>query len=186
MDTTNDGSNATFKTVLPLYRLPETGPWTWHGWQDDLNAAMNKSLTETMLGPEPQAEDAAALLAYFAALQPPPNPHRPPDGSLSSAATRGQTLFFGERAACANCHTPPSFTDGQIHDVGTGGKSDRYDGYNTPSLIGVTQKVRWMHDGRCRSLEELLTGPHDPATVSGSEPLSEQEVQDLIAYLKSL
>ena len=35
-DTTNDGTPFTFKTVLPLHHLHETGPWTWHGWQTDL------------------------------------------------------------------------------------------------------------------------------------------------------
>src|SRR6185295_17663934 len=51
MDTLNDGSPFTLKTVLPLYQLHETGPWTWHGWQDELSAAMKKSLQDTMLGP---------------------------------------------------------------------------------------------------------------------------------------
>ncbi|HIA19333.1 MAG TPA: hypothetical protein EYN70_07960, partial [Planctomycetaceae bacterium] len=36
MDTFNDGTAFTFKTVLPLYKLQETAPWTWHGWQKSL------------------------------------------------------------------------------------------------------------------------------------------------------
>src|SRR5512145_3024555 len=40
-------------------------------------------------------------------------------------------------------------------------------------------------DGRARTLEDLLTGPHNPAKVAGSE-LSADEVRDLAAYLKSL
>ncbi|MCH7728930.1 MAG: beta-propeller fold lactonase family protein, partial [Planctomycetes bacterium] len=53
MDTLNDGSNLSFKTVLPLYNVSDTAPWTWHGWQTDLHAAMHKSITSTMLGPAP-------------------------------------------------------------------------------------------------------------------------------------
>src|SRR5262249_1313341 len=89
-DTTNDGTPFTFKTVLPLYNLNETGPWTWHGWQTDLQAAMRKSLTETMLGPPPAEGDAEALLAYLDSLEEPPNPFRGKDGSLSAAAERGR------------------------------------------------------------------------------------------------
>jgi cytochrome c1 len=44
----------------------------------------------------------------------------------------------------------------------------------------------WLHDGRAKSLRELLTGPHSPANVSGSDNLTEQEMQDLVAYLESL
>jgi cytochrome c peroxidase len=185
-DTTNDGTSFTFKTVLPLYHLHETGPWTWHGWQTDLTAAMRKSLTETMLGPKPSDEDADALLAYLHSLEPPPNPFRGKDGSLSQAAARGKAIFESERAACATCHSGPHFTDGQIHDVGLGSPRDRYKGYNTPSLLGVYRRVKLLHDGRADSLESLLTGPHAPERVAGADKLNEAELHDLIEYLKSL
>ncbi len=184
-DTTNDGTAFTFKTVLPLYNLTETGPWTWHGWQTDLNAAMHKSLTETMLGPKPAEGDADALLAFLQSLELPPNPFLNEDGSLSAAAERGKAIFAGERAACASCHSGPYFTDGQIHDVGLGSARDRYKGYNTPSLRGLYQRVKLLHDGRVETLAELLTGSHAPEKVAGSK-LTEDEVKDLVEYLKSL
>jgi YVTN family beta-propeller protein len=185
-DTTNDGTPFTFKTVLPLHQLHETGPWTWHGWQTDLRAAMRKSLTETMLGPQPTEEDVDAALAYFQSLELPPNPFRNKDGSLTAAAERGRAIFESDRAACASCHSGPHFTDGQIHDVGLGSPKDRYSGFNTPTLRGVYQKVKLLHDGRSESLEDLLTGPHAPEKVAGAGKLSEQEVRDLVEYLKSL
>jgi hypothetical protein len=52
--------------------------------------------------------------------------------------------------------------------------------------VGVYRKVRLLHDGRARSLEELLTGPHNPDQVTGQGSLSEKELRDLVAYLKSL
>lgn len=181
MDTLNDGSVRTFKTVLSLYHLHETGPWTWHGWQTDLRAAMRKSLTETMHGPPPTEDEISALLAFLQGLEPPP-----PDVLDAEAAQRGRVLFASERAACATCHSGPRFTDGQIHDVGTGGPNDVYQGYNTPSLLGVGRRIRLLHDGRARSLEQVLTGAHSPEKVSGQPPFTEQELADLIAYLRSL
>ncbi|MFO0868590.1 MAG: c-type cytochrome [Pirellulales bacterium] len=186
MDTFNDGSPNTFKTVLPLFRLHETAPWTWHGWQTDLRDAMRASLTTTMLGPKPTEDDVTALLEYFRQLEPPPNPFRGPDGSLSPAAQRGERVFRSEKANCASCHSGPQYTDGQIHDVGLGASTDRYIGYNTPSLRGVFRKVRLLHDGRAHSLEQVLTEAHDPDKVTGKGPLTDDERRDLIEFLKTL
>ncbi|MCA9122056.1 MAG: c-type cytochrome [Planctomycetaceae bacterium] len=186
MDTMNDGSQLTMKTVLPLYHVHQTGPWTWHGWQTDLHDAMGKSFTTTMQGRKISEEDTRAVLAYLESLEPPRNPYRSADGSLSEAAVRGKRIFESREAACANCHSGDYFTDGKIHDVGLGADEDRYNGFNTPSLRGVYRKVRFLHDGRAKSLEEVLTDEHSPEKVAGEQPLSESQLSDLIAYLKSL
>lgn len=188
VDTRNDGGfQNTYKTIRGLYNVASTGPWTWHGWQDDLRAAMRKSLAETLMSPDtPRRSDQKALVAYLESLSPPPNWHRGPDGSLSEAALRGKAVFEGPTAGCINCHSGPEFTDGQIHDVGTGEPVDKYDGYNTPSLVGVARQVRWLHNGHAESLEELLTGAHNPADITGNGELTPSELADLIAYLKTL
>ncbi len=146
---------------------------------------MKKSLADTMLGPPPTDDDAAALLAYLQSMETPPNPFRG-SGSLSAAAERGKQIFETEKAACATCHSGPHFTDGRIHDVGLGSPRDRYQGYNTPSLRGVYQKVKLLHDGRADSLRDVLTGPHAPENVAGSGKLSDDELSDLLEYLKTL
>lgn len=186
IDTLNDGTFATYKTVLPLFDVDKTAPWTWHGWQTDLGKAMHKSLTDTMLGRQPTPEDVEAMVAYLATLERPPNPFRQADGSLSAAAQRGKQVFESETASCSSCHSGPHFTDGEIHDVGLGKPGDRYRGFNTPSLPGVYRKVELLHDGRASTLEELLTGPHNPAKVAGKGELSDDQRRELIEYLKSL
>lgn len=186
MDTFNDGTAFTFKTVLPLYSIEQTAPWTWHGWQKDLPAAMRKSITSTMLGKEPTEQDVSDLLSYVKTLTPAPNPYRQADGGLSPAAKRGQTVFQSSQAGCASCHKGPHFTDGQIHDLGLGEEKDKYQGFNTPTLSGVYRKVRLLHHGRAKSLQQVLTEYHAPQDVGGSGKLSEQQLADLIAYLKSL
>ncbi|MBS0210051.1 MAG: hypothetical protein JSS27_13970 [Planctomycetes bacterium] len=184
MDTRNDGSQRTYKTVLPLQNVTRTAPWTWHGWQTDLGAAMHKSITDTMLGPEPSARDVKALLAYMEALSPKPNPYQA--ATAPEAIARGKAIFFGVKGACAKCHSGELYTDGQVHDVGLGSKDDAYSGFNTPSLVGVYERVRLLHDGRCRTLEEVLSGPHNPAQVTGQGELTADEQRDLIEFLKTL
>jgi DNA-binding beta-propeller fold protein YncE len=186
MDTLNDGSPFTSKTVLPLYAVHETGPWTWHGWQQNFSAALRKSLTETMQGLPPTEEDLTALDAFLRTLEVPPSPWREAAGGLSPAAQRGQAIFESARAGCVQCHCAPHYTDGQIHDVGLSSPRDRYQGFNTPSLRGVYLKVKFLHDGRADTLHEVLTGPHAPDKVAGTSPLTPQELDDLIAYLRSL
>jgi cytochrome c peroxidase len=182
-DTLNDGKEAAFKTVLPLYNVTKTPPWTWHGWQTNFADAMRKSLTQTLLGPDPNDEDVAALTAYLETLKTPPNfQAQSPD----AAALRGKQLFHSDRAGCSTCHSEPYFTDGQIHDLGFSKSDDPYQGFNTPSLLGVSRKTLWFHDGRCKSLEQVLTGPHRPADVAGTGELTDEEIADLVAYLKTL
>ena len=65
-------------------------------------------------------------------------------------------------------------------------RTDRYEGFNTPSLLGIYNRVHFLHDGRAKSLEQLLTGPHNPAKVAGTGELTSDELHDLIEYLKSL
>jgi len=185
-DTLNDGSVGSYKTVLPLWHLADTGPWTWHGWQDDLTTAVKKSMIDTMQAPEPSDEDVAALVAFLSALRAPTSPFRARDGGLSEAAARGRTLFESDRAGCADCHAGPLYTSADLHDVGLGREGDRFPSFSVPTLVGGFRKVRWLHNAKAKSLHELLAGPHSPEKVSGLTPLSDGEIDDLVAWLESL
>jgi YVTN family beta-propeller protein len=186
MDTLNDGRFGNYKVVLSLRNVVHTGPWTWHGWQTDLTAGVKKSLVDTMLGPTPSDADVKSLIAFLGTLEPPPNPYRTAGSGLTEAAKRGEAVFNGRTAGCVRCHPGPYFTDGKVHEVGTGEQGDVYKGYNPPSLIGLYDRPVFLHDGRAKTLEGLLTGPHSPDLLNSRGPLTKDELADLIAYLKSL
>ncbi len=181
MDTKNDGRFGNYKTVLSLRNIAHTGPWTWHGWQTTLEQVITKSLTDSMLGKPPTDGDVKSLTAYLGTLTPPANPHPRDD-----AVKRGEAIFRSDKTECSRCHSGSYFTDGRIHAVGLESRADVYKGYNSPSLIGVFDRPLLLHDGRAKTLKEVLTKHHNPKEIVGNGELTEAELNDLIAYLNSL
>ncbi len=142
--------------------------------------------------------------------------------SLSPSEERGRELFFAEfnpgfpslsGADCAHCHTGRTFendlymnngldTDADITDVGreevTKDATDRAK-FKVTSLRNVEVTNPYMHDGRFKTLEEVVSHYNDgiqpsstvdPALeytrVSGGLKLTAQDQADLVAFLKTL
>jgi cytochrome c peroxidase len=183
-DTLNDDSYGNPKLTPSLHGVARTAPWTWHGWQKDLGAAVEKSYRETMFGPKPSAEEVRAVVAFLGTLEHPPNPHRLADNELSVAAKRGRTLFTGV-ARCNRCHAPPEYTASSTYDVQLEDDGSPYHRWNPPSLRGLWQRGPYLHDGRAATLAEMLQGPHAPEKLGGHALTAEQR-RDLIAFLESL
>lgn len=192
-DTLNDGRHdlstahlRSHKKAPTLRRVLKTGPWTWHGWQTDLDEAMFESFTKSMQGTKPSSDDVKAILAYLQTLDYPRNPYRDRSGRLSPAAERGKAVYASTKAACNTCHGGLELTDGKIHTVGLEEPDDVYRGFNPPSLRGLYDKDPYLHDGRSPTLREALCGPHSAEAVTALGELSETELSDLIAYLNTL
>jgi cytochrome c peroxidase len=54
--------------------------------------------------------------------------------------------------------------------------------FNPPSLLGVSQRAPYFHDGRAASLDDVLKSSHHNPEM----PLKEQEIQTLRQLLESL
>ena len=142
-----------------------------------------------------RSEASDALAAYLASLQPRRSPFGAGDSKHRAAITRGRNLFFSERTGCVRCHPPPHYTDSRlssdpwrVHDVGTGGGAEEVAGsaFDTPSLLGLYAAASYLHDGRAKTLAEVLT-TYNPADRHGiTSHLSEAQIEDLVAFLLSL
>ncbi|KAB2807682.1 cytochrome-c peroxidase [Phaeocystidibacter luteus] len=116
-------------------------------------------------------------------------------------------------ADCAHCHGGLNFendlymnngldSDADFDDYGrelaTGNQSDRAK-FKVPTLRNIELTPPYMHDGRFNTLEEVvnhyntgmvMSSTIDPALIypinSGGLNLSNQDVQDLVAFLKTL
>ncbi len=178
-DTLNDGRYENPKKVLSLRGVTRTGPWTWHGAQSDLRVSLAKSLETTMRGPAASDEELDALIAFLGTLD-----FVPPPPFDAAAARRGERLFGEKR--CNTCHAAPDFTSPEVYEVGLQSPDDEYQGFNPPSLRGVVRRAPYLHDGRARTLAELLADHHRPSLVNGESDLTDRQLADLIEYLKSL
>lgn len=122
--------------------------------------------------------------------------------ALSPEARRGFVLFTG-KANCAACHTGWNFTDDKFHDVGLPGTdigrmgvtkaSADQNAFKTPSLRETAARAPYMHDGSVATLEAVVAhyvqGGLDRPSRSPlvkPVPLNGQDVQDLVAFMRSL
>jgi cytochrome c peroxidase len=139
-----------------------------------------------------KSKDLDALAVYTNSFEPKRSPHAP-GGKLTPAAERGRKLFFNDTVGCAACHTGPYFSDSSLkkpfalHDVGTGDDPREKMGpkFDTPTLLGVYRTGPYLHDGRAKTLRDVLTAnPGDKHGKTGH--LSAAEVNELVAFLRSL
>ncbi|MCC6455462.1 MAG: beta-propeller fold lactonase family protein [Caldilineaceae bacterium] len=116
----------------------------------------------------------------------------------------GRALFTAQ--SCNSCHGGSAWTisalpgepgtldpdgDGMINsvlrDVGTYGERDvrGKGGFDVPSLLGVGLTAPYFHDGSALTLEDLLRSGH-PLLQTERPPLSNAELADLVAFLRSI
>ena len=111
-----------------------------------------------------RSADLDALAAYVSSLSSfEPSPLRNADGSLSTAAVAGRSVFA---AQCASCHAGTGYTDsagGSVHDVGTLKASSgqrlggALGGIDTPTLRDVWATGPYLHDGSAATLEAAIS-----------------------------
>jgi cytochrome c peroxidase len=160
-------------------RLRDTAPFGWDGQGSDLTRHMSETFVR-LQGSGLSERELAALRAYVESL---PLPHRA-ESERSDERARGRRIFFSAQTGCAACHSGASFSDGQLHDVGSRTAADKDGRFNTPSLLGVGATAPYFHDGRFASLEQMLLATS--GRMGKTRHLSRTELSALVAYLESL
>ncbi|MCD8511589.1 MAG: c-type cytochrome [Bacillus sp. (in: Bacteria)] len=126
--------------------------------------------------------------------------------ALSEQEIRGLDLFAG-KAFCITCHGGENLSDNMFYNVGLNSEDqgrfgvtedeDDMGRFRTPSLYGITHTAPYMHDGSIETLEEVIEfynrGGDDNPNKSifmhmfmGDINLSDEEKEDLLAFLKTL
>ncbi|MFO0916309.1 MAG: cytochrome c peroxidase [Pirellulales bacterium] len=187
-DNFGDAHEGAPKRIPSLLGTADTSPWTWRGLQSDLGQQISKSIVSTMQGRREDAEDAdqlSDLVAYLNSLPPAPgiDAARVESASVDIDQQRAAGRGLFERLKCADCHSGPKLTSSQVVDVGLSDAAGERQ-FNPPSLLGVSQRDRWLHDGRARTLRAVFADHYHPDGATAG--LNSADLDALVAYLSSL
>ncbi|MBS1753845.1 MAG: c-type cytochrome [Ferruginibacter sp.] len=130
---------------------------------------------------------------------------------LTASEERGRQLFIGDKAKCFDCHRMEDFTDDEFKNIGLYNGKELNDAglynitkkesdlgkFKTPGLRNIAVTAPYMHNGKFKTLEQVLTyynNPdafvEDPVNIDDAlkKPLglSLQDKKDIIAFLKTL
>jgi YVTN family beta-propeller protein len=141
-----------------------------------------------------KSADLDALAVYTNSFEPRRSPHAAGPGKLTPEAERGRHLFFSAQTKCATCHSGPYYTDSSLrkpfnlHDVGTGDGPREKMGpkFDTPTLLAVYRAGPYLHDGRAKTLRDVLTTCNKGDRHGKTSHLAPAEIDELAAFLKSL
>jgi hypothetical protein len=193
----------TFDTTGPLFnpkadnsfvdpvRIPSLrgarylAPYGNDGRTASLRDFVRNVIVNEFAGSEPSPVILDAIVAYIQDIDFLTNPRLAPTGRLvtvDEAEIRGEALFnkpfpHDPSLSCAACHVPSAaYVDHRQHDVGSGGL------FKTPTLLNADVNAPYFHDGRFDSYDQVVAY-FDRVFDLG---LSEQDRQDLIAYLNAV
>jgi len=179
-DNFSDDTEGTPKRILSLLGTGPTNPWGWIGTKPTLDVQVFDSVRTTMRRKEdPKQEDVDAVIAFLGALTPPPSILAARGEIDSTRVEAGRQVF--EKQNCARCHPPPLYSTQGVFRVGIEDEAGR-EYFNPPSLLGVSQRRTYFHDGRAKSLREVFEKHRHP---KGDE-LETAELSALLYFLRSL
>ena len=180
-DLLNDGMG-NLKNTKSLLLTHKTPPAMSTGVRASAGGAVRSGLEHILFRKHARAE-AEAIDAYLKSLRPVPSPHLV-GGRLGPPAKRGKILFG--QMGCAKCHPPPLYTDRRMYDVGSKGPCDYHAKFDTPSLIEAWRTSPYMHDGRYKTVGELITKGRHGRRHGPLDGLNDKQIEDLVKFVLSL
>lgn len=185
------------RNTTSLLGMIETYPLRWSAeWDESADSEFSVRFEQfgtglisgTMhptLGPPNQgrSDDLDSLAAYLDGLTVLTRTH-----SLSASEQRGQAIFESAETGCASCHPAPLYTDLQQHDVGTADAYGEWFGplIDTPTLRFLYDSAPYLHDGSAAALRDVLTIKNPAGEHGVTSHLTEEQLDDLIAFLLTL
>ncbi len=161
------------RSIMLAGRVGDTAPFSWQGnartIQQHLDGTFKRLGGSGLAGVE-----LDALVAYVKAMPGKTPATLEPDPKI----VLGSKIFNSKQTQCSTCHSGASFTDGKMHDVGSGRA------FNTPSLLQIGSAGPYFHDGRYSSLGELLR--KSDGKMGRTRHLKPEEIDALEAFLRTL
>jgi hypothetical protein len=169
------------QTIMLAGRVPNTEPYGWQGKHGNLKAYLGNTFSR-LGGSGVSGPELDSLMAYIQKL-PPPQGQGLPEGHPGDA-DKGKSLFYDADVGCASCHVGGQDVDKVVHDVGSKAIADTVPKFDTPSLKFVRGSAPYFHDGRYKTLADLLNA--SDTEMGHTMQLTAHQRTDLTAYLESL
>ncbi len=159
----------------------DTAPFHWDGDMPNIDAIMSEVFVHRMGGTEQGPRHSKVLQNWLGSLN--AFPASPPAAAQTSIE-HGKALFNDAKTACASCHSGEHFTNNTNADVGTSKP------FQVPTLVGVSARAPFMHDGCAPTLRDRFAKGNDQCTGGDkhgvTSQLSENDIDDLVNYLETL
>jgi len=212
-----DGRATTLEAqaLMPIENPDEMGLPIKEAIQRLNNSEEYRKLFKKVFRQVPNAQNlAAAFAAFEKTLETVDSPFDDWSNNiaeLSEEEERGRQLFVGSKAKCFDCHSMEDFTDDDFKNIGLYNGGDLNDEgrfkisktsadigkFKTPGLRNIAVTAPYMHDGRFKTLEQVVSYYNtpfmfvdDPVNIDSSllKPLmlTQQEKKDLVSFLKTL
>ena len=178
------------QTPMLAGRVAALGPYGWHAESKTLEDRIRDGfgIHRWSGGSSAPTMDRPKAIAAFLreGLVAPAHEER----VLTEQEQRGKTLFEGQETGCTTCHLPErELTDRAARTLprkadvfGFATEDER--AFKTPSLFFVGGTPPYFHDGRAKTLEELVDLNGD--VMGHTSGLVREDRSALVAYLKTL
>lgn len=174
---TTAGIPDSFRTIT-LWGIAQSGaPYLWKNSFRSLES-VTRLYTDTIMGGIATEDEIAALVAYQRSLIFPGNPNLANNGLLTEVQARGKSIFDDSRRGnCAPCHQAPTYGNPIPKNIYTGGT------FRTIGLRGIYSMAPYFHNGSAKTLHDVIEHYAGNGLIA---PLTPQERDDLVEYLKTL
>lgn len=159
----------------------ETAPFHWDGDMPNIDAIMSEVFVHRMGGAAQGPRHSKVLQNWIGSLGafPASEPTAP-----QTSIDHGRVLFNDAKVACSSCHGGEHFTNNANANVGTSKP------FQVPTLVGVSARAPFMHDGCANTLRDRFASSNDACTGGNqhgdTSSLSTSDVDDLVNYLETL
>jgi cytochrome c peroxidase/Tol biopolymer transport system component len=181
-DLLNDGIGNP-KNTKSLLLTHETPPVMSRGVRPDYKAAVTKGFHFIQFYESDENENLF-IQKYLESMEPLESPYK--QAYNKEKIKLGEEIFHSSETGCAVCHPGPLFTDLRMYDVGTSIAPDRFDDFDTPSLVEVWRSGPYLHNGIAKSMLEVLTLYNENDLHGVTSHLSVDELDALSLYVLSL
>ena len=179
-DLLNDGvSNP--KNTKSLLLTHETPPVMSTGVRPNADSAVRSGIYYVQFA-YPSSRVVAAINAYLKSLSPVPSPYLA-QGAPSDGIRKGEALF--RSSGCAQCHSGPHYTNMKPYHVGTRSDLDGDSVFDVPTLVELWRTAPYLHDGRAKTIREVLTTFNIEDQHGRTSHLSDTELSHLVDYVRT-